>query len=96
MGTGAVPWGLIPMPARDIGLPKAKELVMLCDPLPAVSALELGLVNRVVPDEAALDEAVEDVRGAELWFLHRTHVSCQVACNNVPATPPLSSPIVRD
>lgn len=30
LGTGPVPWGLTPMLARDVGLAKAKELVMLC------------------------------------------------------------------
>ena len=60
LGSGPVPWGLTPMLARDIGLPKAKELIMLCDAIEASEALGLGLINKVVATEAELDEAVDD------------------------------------
>jgi len=43
--------------ARLVGLRKAMELAMLNPTLTAQQALELGIVNRVVPDEALLDEA---------------------------------------
>ena len=43
---------------RQLGPKKAFELVALGDPLNAEAALGLGLVNRVVPDESLLDEAV--------------------------------------
>jgi enoyl-CoA hydratase len=35
------------------------ELLMTGDPIPAVRAYEVGLVNRVVPDGGALDGALE-------------------------------------
>ena len=44
---------------RLVGLHKAKELVFLADMVSAPEALELGLVNRVVP-AADLDAAVDD------------------------------------
>src|SRR4051794_22281711 len=43
--------------AKLVGLRKAMELAMLNPTLTAAEALELGLVNRVVPDKALLDEA---------------------------------------
>lgn len=56
-----VPWGLTPMLARDVGLPVAKEIVLTCDELSPARAAQLGLVNRVCADEAALDAAVEEL-----------------------------------
>src|SRR3954447_4930267 len=43
--------------AKIVGLRKAMELAMLNPTLTAADALELGIVNRVVPDAALLDEA---------------------------------------
>jgi 2-(1,2-epoxy-1,2-dihydrophenyl)acetyl-CoA isomerase len=45
--------------ARLVGPQRAKELMFFGDDVPAERALELGLVNRVVPD-ADLDNAVEE------------------------------------
>lgn len=42
---------------RLVGLARALEIVMLDEPMSASRALELGLVNRVVPDAALYDEA---------------------------------------
>ena len=42
---------------RLIGLARARELSLLAEKLPAEKALEWGLINRVFPDEALLDEA---------------------------------------
>jgi enoyl-CoA hydratase len=44
--------------AKRIPLPTALEIVMTGDPMPAARAYELGLVNRVVPADAVVDEAV--------------------------------------
>lgn len=55
--------GLIPdggatwMLPRALGRPRAMELMLLGDRLPAAMAMEWGLINRVVPD-ASLDDAV--------------------------------------
>lgn len=43
---------------RLIGEAKAKELLFLAEILPADEALRLGLLNRVVPSERLLDEAL--------------------------------------
>ena len=46
--------------SRNIGRKQAMEMLVLGDPLPAHRALELGLVNRVVPPEG-LDEAIAEM-----------------------------------
>jgi len=47
---------------RRVGLQKAKELVFLGDRLPAAEALQLGLVNHVVPAEQ-LDATAAELAG---------------------------------
>ena len=47
---------------RTVGLKKAKEIAFLGERFDAAAALELGIVNRVVP-RAGLDSAVADVAG---------------------------------
>ena len=49
--------GLIRLPKR-IPLAVAYEMALTADPIDATRAYELGLVNRVVPGEKVLDEAV--------------------------------------
>jgi 2-(1,2-epoxy-1,2-dihydrophenyl)acetyl-CoA isomerase len=44
---------------RLIGLPRARELSMLAEKLPAEKALEWGLINRVYDDAALADEALK-------------------------------------
>ncbi|OLF18664.1 enoyl-CoA hydratase-related protein [Actinophytocola xanthii] len=46
--------------ARSIGRKRLMELVLTGDPVDAATALDWGLVNRVVPD-ASLDEAVDEL-----------------------------------
>jgi len=46
--------------ARSIGRKRLMELVLTGDPIDAPTALEWGLVNRVVPDES-LDAAVDEL-----------------------------------
>lgn len=45
--------------ARRLGKARALELLWTGDPISAAEALALGLINRVVPDEACLEEAVQ-------------------------------------
>ncbi|WAT18567.1 enoyl-CoA hydratase-related protein [Aurantiacibacter sp. MUD11] len=60
--------GLVPdagstwLVARAVGRAKALELALLGGEIPADEALRLGLVNRVVDDEAVLDEALAIAR----------------------------------
>lgn len=44
---------------RIVGFRRAMELSMLAERLPAETALEWGLINRVVDDEALMDEAMK-------------------------------------
>jgi 2-(1,2-epoxy-1,2-dihydrophenyl)acetyl-CoA isomerase len=43
---------------RLVGLGRAAELAYLSDPVDAAEALRIGLVNRVVPDDALMPEAL--------------------------------------
>jgi len=44
---------------RLIGAAKAKEMIFLGDMIDAATALDLGLVNKVVPPDKLMDEAME-------------------------------------
>ncbi len=65
MGFPEVTLGIIPGAGgtirvpRIIGEAKAKELIFTGDRISAKEAREIGLVNRVVPDEQVLSQAVE-------------------------------------
>ncbi len=56
---GGITW-LLP---RLIGLGRAMELSLLAERLPADKALEWGLINRVVPDDELLAEALTIAEG---------------------------------
>lgn len=51
--------GGIPRVARIVGHPKAMELCLTGRPVPASEALQLHMVNRVVPDEQVDSEAIK-------------------------------------
>lgn len=57
----ATSWGL----PRWVGLRKALEIALLCEPFDAAEALRLGLVNRVVPAEALADHTLAMARQIE-------------------------------
>lgn len=48
---------------RAIGRPRAMEMMLLGDKLSAVTALDWGLINRVVPDDALEEAALSLARG---------------------------------
>lgn len=54
--------GSVHMLVRTVGRVRANELMMLAEPLSAGRALELGLVNRVVPDDDLEKEAFSFAR----------------------------------
>lgn len=53
-------WGGLPRLVREVGMAAARDLVLTCRAVDADEAQSLGLVGRVVPDDA-LDEAVAEV-----------------------------------
>ena len=55
-------WGAVPLLAREIGMARAREAIVLCDRIGADDALAWGLLHRVVP-EATLDDAVTELAG---------------------------------
>jgi 2-(1,2-epoxy-1,2-dihydrophenyl)acetyl-CoA isomerase len=67
---------------RLVGLQRAKEMVLLAEPVPAARALELGLVTRVVPaaelagvvDDLALriGEGATRAHSVNKWLLNRS------------------------
>ena len=52
-------WGCTPRLIDEIGAAKAREMIMMCDPIDATEAERLHLVNRVVADDD-LDAVVND------------------------------------
>ncbi len=64
---GAVPAVVLANLVRQVGRKAACELVMLCEAISAARALELGMVNRVVADEALMAEAMAMARTMAGW-----------------------------
>jgi 2-(1,2-epoxy-1,2-dihydrophenyl)acetyl-CoA isomerase len=54
-------WGL----PRWVGLRKALEIALLCEPFDAAEALRLGMVNRVVPADALAEQTLAWARQIE-------------------------------
>ena len=52
-------WGAAPRLIAEIGAARARELILLCDPMDARTAERWGLVHRVVP-ASRLDAVVDD------------------------------------
>nr|WP_304216145.1 enoyl-CoA hydratase/isomerase family protein [Fredinandcohnia onubensis] len=48
-------WGSTPRLVSIVGPAKAKELIMLCNPVTAMEAQRIGFANQVVADEALID-----------------------------------------
>jgi enoyl-CoA hydratase/carnithine racemase len=59
INVGVFPFMISALIYRNVGRLKANELMMLGDPITAAEALELGIVNRVVPG-ADFDDTVRD------------------------------------
>jgi enoyl-CoA hydratase/carnithine racemase len=80
-------WGAVPRLAREVGMARAKELILLCDRFDAPSAERFGLLNRVVADEA-LDAAVNDwahrLTTKPPWAIHMTKTQFRGYAQTVP------------
>ncbi len=68
-------WGAVPRLVRELGMARAKEVILLCDRIDAARSERLGLVNAVV-DPAALDATVDDwasrLAAKPTWAVHMT------------------------
>lgn len=49
-------WGCTPRLVRMVGASKAMEIIMTCDPIPAEEAYRLNLTNKIVPNDALMEE----------------------------------------
>jgi enoyl-CoA hydratase/carnithine racemase len=80
-------WGAVPRLIRELGMARAKEVVLLCDRIDAARAERLGLVNVVVAD-GALDPTVDDwarrLAGKPSWAVHMTKTQFQAYGRTVP------------
>jgi enoyl-CoA hydratase/carnithine racemase len=68
-------WGAAPRLAREVGMARAKELILLCDRFDAATAERYGMLNRVVPDDeldAAVDAWAQRLAAKPAWALHMT------------------------
>jgi enoyl-CoA hydratase/carnithine racemase len=68
-------WGAAPRLAREVGMARAKELILLCDRFDAPTAERYGMLNRVVPDDqldAAVEAWAQRLAAKPAWALHMT------------------------
>jgi enoyl-CoA hydratase/carnithine racemase len=80
-------WGAVPRLAREVGMARAKELILLCDRIDATTAEAYGLLNRVVPEET-LDATVRDwarrLAAKPQWAVHMTKTQFRAYAHTVP------------
>lgn len=65
-GRFALSGGLVAALATRIPHKFAMEIMLLCQAIPAKRAAEMGLINKIVPDEEILDAALEMARELEI------------------------------
>jgi len=80
-------WGAVPRLAREIGMVRAKELILLCERFDAATAERYGLLNRVVP-ESQLDATVDDwarrLASKPEWAVHMTKTQFRAYAQTTP------------
>jgi enoyl-CoA hydratase/carnithine racemase len=80
-------WGAAPRLAREVGMARAKELILMCDRFDAPTAERYGLLNRVVPD-GELDTVVTDwaqrLAAKPPWAVHMTKTQFRAYAQTVP------------
>lgn len=80
-------WGATPRLAREIGMARAKELILLCDRFDAETARQYGLLNRVVADdqlESAVAEWTARLAAKPDWALHMVKTQFRAYAQAVP------------
>jgi enoyl-CoA hydratase/carnithine racemase len=79
-------WGALPPLVREVGLARAKELVVLGERFDAAAAHAYGLVNRVVADaelDAAVDAWAARIAAQPPWAIHMTKTQFQAYARTV-------------
>ena len=69
-----------------VGLPKAKELILLREKIDAQTAYELGIAWKVVSHDALLDEAY-DLAGRLMAMPHKARGKAKLTLNKAPFLP---------
>ncbi len=80
-------WGAVPRLAREVGVARAKELILLCDRFDASTAERYGLLNRVVPDndlETAVSEWAQRLVRKPAWAVHMTKTQFRAYAQAMP------------
>ena len=55
----ALTWGATPRLINELGAAKARELIMMCDPIDADEAYRIGVANRIVADSEVFATATD-------------------------------------
>lgn len=80
-------WGAVPRLVREVGMARAKELILLCDRVDAAAAERYGLVNRVVPDadlDATVDGWAQRLAAKPPWAVHMTKTQFRAYARAMP------------
>lgn len=54
-------WGCTPRLVKAVGAVKAKEIIMLCEDIPAKECLEIGLINKIFASEEEMNSEIQNV-----------------------------------
>ena len=82
-------WGGIPRLVREIGPARTKELVLSCRPFGAEEAASLGVVNRVVDDEAfetAVAQWAEELSSKPMFSIRATKFQVNAVMEEMAGT----------
>lgn len=80
-------WGAVPRLVRELGMARAKEVILLCDRLDAARCERLGLVNAVVAADAldtTVDAWASRLAAKPSWAVHMTKTQFQAYAHTTP------------
>ena len=80
-------WGAVPRLAREVGMARAKELILLCDRFDAATAERYGLLNRVVAEQgldAVVDDWAQRLAAKPAWAVHMTKTQFRAYAHTMP------------
>lgn len=85
---GMAPAVISPFVIARIGKSAARELFLTGERFDAARAADLGLVNRVLPDDAALDAAIAETVAALLLGAPKAQAACKELARTISDQPP--------